>query len=762
MPKADGARSDAGERATTAITPSGIVVVESKLRPGPIRTDLIQRESIAQELIEAADKNVILVDAPIGYGKTTLLMQWRVHTAEPRPFAWVTLDGDDNDLMRLWTYIAEAVRRVEPQVGAEMMGILRHSEGTPPEAMMPRLINELAVLPRKIVIVLDDLFEIKESACIQSIGLLIEYLPPTAQLVIATRSEPPMSLNRLRLADEMLEIRTSKIRFQVDDASSLLRRVLGRDLPPREVEELVERTEGWPAGLYLAALSLQGRVDTATFVEQFAGDHRHVADYLTMEVLNRQPERTRRFLARTSILDRLTASLCDAVTGMGRSASTLDELERSNLFLVAIDERRQWYRYHRLFQGLLKSELRRSEGELVPELHRRASAWHRKWGFLREAIGHAIAADDMAEARELISGNWTAYFEAGQIADVQSWLDAVGTERLASDPVLALTAAWIAGLSGRSAEGARWLELAAGGSFEGALPDGTTSLESGIAMARATFAFRGVADALAAARRAVQMEAHPKGEWRAAALTMLGYYLYLSGRGGDAIKPFEEVAALKHPVSAINLVFALSQLSMIASDQGRRVDAEALALEARGLVDKHDLSRSPHVSTSFTALGRVLGDKDALGGATMELERGLGLLRGAAVPLPWSTLQALLALAPVRSAQGDHEGAQALVLEAADIVRRYEDAGDLVSRLRHLERSVGSHDRRLPNEHQSLTDRELTILKLLPSDLSQRQIGAELFMSINTVKSHVKSIFRKLGVSNRQDAVARAKEQELI
>jgi ATP/maltotriose-dependent transcriptional regulator MalT len=761
MPKADGTRSDAGEQANTAITPSGIVVVESKLRPPPIRTDLAPRELLVQELIQAADKKLILVDAPIGYGKTTLLMQWRVHTAEPRPFAWVTLDGGDNDLIRLWTYIAEAVRRVEPQVGAEMMAILKLHEATP-EAMMPRLINELAVLPRKTVIVLDDLFEIKESACVQSIGLLMEYLPPTAQLVIATRSEPPMSLSRLRLADEIVEIRTAEIRFQVDEASSLLRSIVGRDLPRREVEELVDRTEGWPAGLHLAALSLKGRVDTATFIEQFAGDHRHVVDYLTMEVLNRQPERTRRFLARTSILDRLTAPLCDAVTGMGGSASTLDELERSNLFLVAIDERREWFRYHRLFQGLLKSELRRSEGDLVPELHRRASAWHRKWGFLRESIGHAIAADDIAEARELISGNWTAYFEAGQIADVQSWLDALGSERLASDPVLALTAAWIAGLSGRSAEGVRWLELAESGSFDGALPDGTGSLESGIAMARATFAFRGVADALAAAHRAVETEADTNGEWRAVALTMFGYYLYLSGRADEAVDPLEEVAALKYPVRTMNLVFALSQLSLIASDQGRRGDAEALALEARGLVDKHDLSRDPHASASFIALGRVLGDKVALDGATMELERALGLLRASNVPRPWSTLQALLTLAPVRLAQGNHEGAQALVLEAAEIIKSYEDAGGLAGRLRHLERTVGSHDHRLHDEHQPLTDRELTILKLLPSDLSQRQIGAELFMSINTVKSHVKSIFRKLGVSNRREAVARGKEQGLI
>jgi LuxR family transcriptional regulator, maltose regulon positive regulatory protein len=762
MPKADGRRSDAEERANTAITPSGILVVESKLRPPPIRTDLAPRESLVQELIQAADKKVILVDAPIGYGKTTLLMQWRVHTAEPRPFAWVTLDGGDNDLIRLWTYIAEAVRRVEPQVGAEMMAILKLSEATPLEAMMPRLVNELAVLPRRIVIVLDDLFEIKESRCVQSIGLLMEYLPPTAQLVIATRSEPPMSLSRLRLADEIMEIRTAEIRFQVDAAASLLRSVVGRDLPRREVEELVDRTEGWPAGLHLAALSLKGRADTATFIEQFAGDHRHVVDYLTMEVLNRQPDRTRRFLARTSILDRLTASLCDAVTGMGGSASTLDELERSNLFLVAIDERREWYRYHRLFQGLLKSELRRSEGELVPELHRRASAWHRKWGFLRESIGHAIAADDIAEARELISGNWTAYVEAGQIADVQSWLDALGSERLASDPVLALTAAWIAGLSGRSAEGVRWLELAEVGSFDGVLPDGTGSLESGIAMARATFAFRGVADALVAARRAVETEADTNGEWRAVSLTMFGYYLYLSGRADEAIDPLEEVAALKYPVRTMNLIFALSQLSLIASDQGRRADAEALALEARDLVDKHDLSRDPQASASFTALGRVLGDKVALDGATMELERALELLRGSNVPKPWSTLQALLTLAPVRSAQGNHEVAQALVLEAAEIIRSYEDAGDLAGRLRHMERAVGSHHHRLKDAHQPLTDRELTILKLLPSDLSQRQIGAELFMSINTVKSHVKSIFRKLGVRNRREAVARGKEQELI
>jgi LuxR family maltose regulon positive regulatory protein len=752
----------AGERHPSS-SPLGIVVLETKFRPAPIRRDWVERRALHDRLVAAADRRVILVSAPIGYGKTNLLAQWRSDPREARPFAWLTVDASDNEPLRFWVYLIEAIRQVEPGIGGNLGKLLKRQNVSLREVVIPQLLDELTILPRQIVMVLDDFSQLTNRACHESIDEFVENLPSTIQLVISTRSDPPLSsLQRIRLTSQMLEIRVDDLRFTIEEAGSLLKRTTGIELSLRDVRRIVERTEGWPAGLYLAALSLQDRDDPEAFIKDFAGDNRHLVDYLTIEILNRLPVRVRRFLARTSILESFTPSLCDAVVGEEGSAVLLEELERSNLFLVPLDDQRNWFRYHHLFQELLQSDLKASDRSLVPELHRRASQWHRRWGFLDDAIQHANAARDIASSRELISGNWLAYCNAGRLPTVRSWVESLGEKRVASDPVLSLTAAWLAGLSGHPDEVERWLELAGRSSYLGPLPDGASSLASGMALVRSSFGHEGVGKALAAARAAVQLESRPDSRWHAAAQTALGFYLYLSGEPGLATGHFEEVSEQKTRGSIFEVIFALSQLSIIASDADRRIEAARLAGEAMAIVDQYRLSDAPQASVAYTGLGRAFAAADAPRSASRALERALSLRRRSSVIAPWPTLQLLLALAPVRAIQGDLDGALFLLKEGRSIVDAYPDAGALGAELEELERSMAEPKPGSVQLGESLTDRELSVLRLLPTSLTQRQIGEELFLSINTVKTHVKSIFAKLEVESRAEAVARARGLRLL
>ena len=736
-----------------------MIVLENKLHPVAPRREWVERRRLIASLIEGADNRLILIDAPIGYGKTTLLAQWGAAQAEARPFAWVTLDPADNDPVRLWTYVVEALQSAAPQLGERMTRVLSDHPRSLTEILVPQLVKELAILPRRVVLVLDDYHQIRDEACHESVDLLIRNIPHTLQLVIATRSDPPLDLGRLRATNEMLEVRAEELRFNREEAAMLIRATLGHELPAHELARLVNRTEGWPAGFYLAALSLQGRTETALFVERFAGDNRHVADYLTMEVLDKQPDEMRRFLVRSSILDRFNTSLCAAVVGVDGSKEMIEHLERSNLFLVSMDDRREWYRYHRLFQDLLRSELRRSEPDLIPELHRRASAWHRKWGFLGEAVAHAIAARDLSAVRQLISSNWFPYWEAGRLDVVRSWLNDLGHASVASDPVLAIVAAWIAALSDRLAEVEEWLAVVERETFDGRLPDGASSLESASALIRSLFGYTGVGAALEEARRAVELEPRTEGRWRSLALMSLGYYLYLSGDSRRAIASFHEVTQQKSTDRA-SVIFALAQLSMVAAEEDRRSDAESLAREAFELIDELGLSENPIAAAAHAALGRkciAMGDPVAAGD---HLERALELCRRVPWLQPWLTLQILVALTPVRAVLSDRQGALELLEDAWRILRSNPDAGILVNRIRGLEAAFDTPVSTALGE--PLTGRELAVLRLLPSSLTQREIGEQLFLSINTVKSHTQSIFRKLGVESRTQAVAKARKLALL
>jgi len=349
------------------------VLIETKLHPPAVRKDWVERPELIRYLTDAEVK-LILVAAPPGFGKTTLVAQWCASGVSRGRFAWVPLDRADNDPGRLWWHLVAALYLACPAFDCDkVLPMLRGQAADLGETMIPVLVNELASLPEQVVIVLDDYHLVKRRVCHEQMALLLGHLPPTAQVVIITRADPPLPLARMRVVGEMMEIRARELRFAFSQAAELIRAVVAVELTDRDVADLVERTEGWPAGLYLAALSLRGQPSSAAFVRHFTGDNRFIVDFLVEDVLSQQPIQIREFLTRTSILSRFCAPLCDAVTGAvsgavsdsGDAAALIDTLERENLFVVPLDENRQWFRYHHLFAQVLRGQLASTEPDLL-------------------------------------------------------------------------------------------------------------------------------------------------------------------------------------------------------------------------------------------------------------------------------------------------------------------------------------------------------------------------------------------------------------
>jgi LuxR family maltose regulon positive regulatory protein len=731
------------------------IPVETKFHAPDLRPEWVARPALTERLA-GADARLVLVDAPAGFGKTVAVAQWRSSTIENRPFAWVSLDQGDNDPGRLWWHVVCALQRANPEYGAEqILNALRVQSPEITGAVLPILVNELAALRVPAVLVLDDYHVIREPACHEQLEFLLLHLPPAAQLVLTTRADPPLSLSRLRAAGAMAEIRVPDLRFAPDEAATLVQAVADVTLSEPDLAVLMERTEGWPAGVYLAALSLRGHPSPHTFVRQFTGDNRFVVDFLAQEVLSRQPRKIRQFLTRTSVLGRFCAPLCDAVTGSANSVKILEILERENLFMVPLDDTRQWFRYHHLFAQVLRGQLMRTEPELVPALHEKASAWHRLHGSADEAIGHAIAAGDFAVAVDLIASCWFAYADAGQVATVQGWMRSLGDDQIARSPLAAHCAAWAAALSGDRQSARRWLPVIDAGQDNGHLPDGMRSLSFSAALLRGVYGFEGLRVMRDSAAKAAKLEDDPASPWYALAQAALGFSLYMCDEPQAAAGPLEEAVSSDAALPLTRIV-ALSTLSLIAAETGMLAEADEFAQEARILALRDDFRPTPSASLAYVAAGAVYAAQGRLGDARSELDQALRSRRRIAGSSPWPTLKATLLLAQVQLDAGDQAAAAALAAEARGVLTALPDGAEgQRAQLEALDRQLAAPRQPSPLA-EPLTEREVAVLRLLGSPLSLREIGAELYVSPNTVKTHTQAIYRKLGVSARQDAVVQA------
>jgi LuxR family maltose regulon positive regulatory protein len=738
------------------------VPIETKLHAPAARTEWVERPELTDYLSAHAATKLVLVDAPAGFGKTTLMAQWRASAAERRPFAWVSLDPADNDPGRLWWHVISSVQRACPDFGGEdVLGTLRVQAPEFTATVLPSLVNALTALGRPVVLVLDDYRVITERACHQQLNFLLAHLPSSVQLVLTTRVDPPLRLGRLRAAGQLLDIRPSQLRLAPAHVAALVHAVSGVELIGSDLADLVARTEGWPAGVYLAALSLRGHPSPHEFIGQFSGDNRFIGDFLAEEVLSRQPPEVRQFLVRTSVLGRFCAPLGAAVSGVANPAEILGLLERDNLFIVPLDETRQWFRYHHLFRQVLRSHLARAEPDLVPALHQAASAWHQLHGSADEAICHAMASGDFRLAIDLIADYWFGYVSSGQVSTVHNWIRALGDGRIAASPLAAHCAAWTAAMSGDRQSARRWVPVIETAADEGSLPDGMRSLRSSAAMLRGAYGFDGLLVMRESAATAARLETDPASPWYALARWSLGYSLYMAGEPEAAARPLEEAARNEASLPLTRIV-ASATLALIAVEDGRLPRAGELVHDALSLADRDEIRQTPSASLAHIAAGTVFAAQGQLDQARGELEQALQSRQGIAGSSPWPTFVATLTLGQVVLDQGNRARAERLAGAAREVLTELPDGADAQrARLEALEGRLAS-PRRAAVLAEPLTGREEAVLRLFDGDRSLRKIAKELYVSLNTVKTHTQSIYRKLGVSDRKDAVARGRDLGLL
>jgi LuxR family transcriptional regulator, maltose regulon positive regulatory protein len=756
------ARTETDRRADRGAAVSEPVIVEAKIARPPVRVEHVSRGDLLELLRQSARRKLTLLTAPPGFGKTTLLAEW-ASIEEGRAVAWVSLDDDDNDPARFLAYVVAALRTVEPEIGGRALA----AQATPGvrlvDVALPLLLNDVTDLDQALVLVLDDYHVITNTEIHEGLAYLVERVPESFQVVIATRQDPPLPLGRMRARGELTELRAAELRFSDEEATTFLNGVLQLDLHQQDVERLQARTEGWPAALYLAALSLRGEPDPRGVIDAFAGDDRYLVDYLTAELLARQTPELRSFLLHTSILNRLCGPLCDVVADRGGSTEVLEELERSNLLLIPLDSKREWYRYHPLFADLLQHELARTGADVIPELHGRASGWFGQAGLIVEAANHATAAGDVDAAVELVGRYYSLFLGQGQLATGERWLDALPESVVAVNWLLCLAAAMVTSHLGRLEEAERWLALAEGAPpvvRNGQEPEGPVA--AGLALLRL---LRGdIGGTIAAARGALSAAAAAEPGSVLAPRMVLGQALWWSGQLAEAKVVLEEVTrtAQRAELSAVT-VFALGCRAAIELDEEDAVRAEALAWEAIELMQRAELDENPFSAIARIVLGRIQTRRGELREAADAVQGGIRLAERAG---GWHvTAYGLLALAEIRQREQKPAAARRLLAGTRDLLEPLPDPGAGLERLARTEKTLRLRALRRDTAGASfweLSERELAVLRLLASKLSQREIAAELYVSFNTVKTHTRAIFRKLGVASRAEAVDRAREVGLL
>jgi ATP/maltotriose-dependent transcriptional regulator MalT len=707
------------------------------------------RWRLIAELDRLSSAALTLVDAPVGFGKSVLAQSWCRHTDSA--VAWVSLERGDDDPVRLWTYIATAVDRVRPGLGRPALSRLR-TPGIPPEPVVDELVNGINAYGQPLAIVLDDLHAIADETCLGSLEHAIDHLPPHARLIATTRSDPALSLGRLRGRAMLGELRARELAFTVDEARELLERE-GISLEGEDVELLVERTEGWPAGLYLAALWLRELDDPATQVRDFHGDHRHVVDYLTGEVLDALDDETRRFLLESAILGHFSAQLCDAVLGRSDSAQRLREIEHSNGFLIRLDGPGDWYRYHHLFGELLELELASIDQSASVRLHLAASEWLREHGLVQDALEHAFAAGEQRRTAEILDEEHRTLLRTGQTATLLRWCEALPEDVLLEHPDLPVAAAIATGLAGRSGHERRWFVGIADRVREERPELWSPYREAGLGIAKTNRVEHDLGEAIEVGRRAVEVAREGVAETAVPALANLGFLLFVEGDIADA-RAFTEEALERPEVMAQphGFVYALATRALIETEQGDPATAEEEARRALAEAGAAGMARDASGGIAHLALAAALAAQGRLVEAEREAMAGEELRRA---PEPEAThLLALLTVAGIRARLGRMTRARAELAVVRRGLARFSDAGRLPALADAVDALIDAPSTTSVDEVPSAA--ELSVLQLLATDLSRSEIGERLFLSVNTVKTHTRSLYRKLRVSSREEAVARA------
>ena len=639
-------------------------LLTTKLYIPPVRPELISRSRLIERLNEGLHRKLTLVSAPAGFGKTTLLSEWVRDCG--RPVAWVSLDESDNDLTRYMTYFVAALQTIEVDIGQGLLSAFQAPKPPPIESVLTGLLNEIAAVPEQFALVLDDYHVIEAQPIHDALTFLLDHLPPQMHLVIATRVDPPLPIARLRGRGQLTELRTTDLRFTLDEVAEFLNQVMGLELSVEDVTALASRTEGWIAGLQMAAVSMQGREDIAGFVRAFTGSSRYILDYLVEEVLQRQTDSVQAFLLQTAILDRLTGPLCDALTGQDDGQATLDRMERSNLFIVPLGEERRWYRYHHLFAELLLQRLHEAYPDQVPILHRRASEWYEQNGLAAAAIDHALSAGDLERAAYLIEQAAEPTLMRSEFATFLSWVEALSDDVIRTRPLLCIYHAWALVLSGHP------LDAAESRLQDAIEADMENSVAGEVAAFRAwTAALRGdTRHSTELSQRALELLPAESLFLRSIVAGSLGLVYMWSGDIVAAFQAFEEAARIGQKAGNLMVAaIALRRLAQLRVMQGRLSEAKAFCEQALGLTVDGRGRRLPIAGLVLIVLGELLREWNDLEAAARHLIEGIELIK------QWGEIGAFdgyVALARVKQAQGDVDGANEEIQKAQQLAIQFD------------------------------------------------------------------------------------------
>jgi LuxR family maltose regulon positive regulatory protein len=731
-------------------------LVVAKLLHPRVRAGTVRRSLLIERLTSGA-RPIVSVVAPAGYGKTTLLSEWA--ECDSHDFAWVSVDEADNDPKVLLSYVAEALDAVEP-VGQRVFDALASPASSVPGSVVPRLGAAFSSMTAPVVLVLDDVHLLHDSECRAALSVLADHVPAGSRLVLSSRAEPPLRIARLRAEGAILEIGPGDLSLTAAEAASLLRAagiVLGED----EVAELHRRTEGWPAGLYLAALYLREGGSPPTAAASFGGDDQFVSEYVESEFLTRVSSSQRAFLTRTAVLERMSGPLCAAVLGLPGADAALADLARSNLLLVPLDRRAEWYRYHHLFRDMLLAELHRQEPGLMPILRRRAAAWCVRNDLPLEALEYSMAAEDADAVADLAEELWRPAYWYGRRTTLWGWFewleDRGGIE---GHPMVAVLGSMLYAMSGRPADAERWADAVDRWQYGAATRPDQPFTQAWAAVLRAALCRRGAGQMRADADEAVRRFAEQKIPDPSAA-TFQGIARVLGGdlAGGDA--SLQDAVRAGEPNDETRGL-ALCEQSLLAIARGDWSEAEVLAGRARSAFGRAGLEESYLTPLSSAAHARIAMHRGDAPAARQELVAAQRLRPELTYAMPYLAVQARIELAHVHLALADIAGARTLMREIDEVLRRRPGLGTLVGEAGALRARLAKERGSSVPGASALTAAEIRLLPLLSTHLSAAEIAAELVLSRHTIKSRMKSLYRKLDASTRNQAVTRARDLGLL
>jgi LuxR family maltose regulon positive regulatory protein len=723
---------------------------ESKFHPPAARPGIVIRTALVNRMA-ATQSPIITVTAPPGYGKTMLLAQW-AELVGPR-VAWVSCDDGDNDPVVLLSALAVALDRIEP-IDPTIFSALVSSGAD--ITVVPRFVSAIAAMHQPVTLVLDHAEAVTNKQCLNTIAEFALRLPPGWQLAMASRAGVPLPVARLRAQGRIVEVSAEDLAMGPEEASSLLEGA-GAELGEASIHELLQRTEGWPAGLYIAALAIKAGTRRSEVGFTFTGDDIFMGDYLRSELLDRVSGAVASFLTRTSVLDRMCGSLCDAILDGEGSQRLLERLESRNLLIVPLDRRREWYRYHHLLQELLQAELRRREPDLVQDLHFRAAGWYEANAMPEAAIRHAQAAADYDRVARLVLELAQPVWASGRVETVLRWMewlrDVTSAEHYGA---IAVHGSLIFALLGQPSEAERWAAAAERATPVGILPDGST-MQGTLAYLRAILCRDGVA----VMRRDAQIawdELSPASPYRATMLYTEGISYLLEGDPARADPILTRAFGDATRAGALPLAaLILAERCAVAAERDGWPEIIELAQRAVTIVEDGRLDDYWTSALVYAWATRAALHRGDVSKARFYLGRAARLRPLLTYALPVVSVQALLELARCYLTLADPAGAAAILHQVHDILQQRPDLGVLTKLAGQLQSQLGKTGA-IAVGASSLTAAELRLLPLLSTHLSYREIGERLYVSSHTVKTQAYSAYRKLGASSRSEAVTRVHE----